>query len=120
MASLPRYVGDDWLQSRSGRRHRLRGIPIFGLYIAGGWLLPGRRRVVPYSIQWLKRLRPTLFRKDLLALFDLLQQKKIKPVIARRFPLAGAKRAHELLGTGGVVGKIVLMRNESSLESGAA
>jgi NADPH2:quinone reductase len=61
-----------------------------------------------------------LFRKDLLALFDLLQQKKIKPVIARRFPLAGAKRAHELLGTGGVVGKIVLMRNESSLESGAA
>src|SRR5512134_1574803 len=42
----------------SGRRHRFHGIAIFGLYIAGGWLLPGRRRVVPYSIQWLKRLRP--------------------------------------------------------------
>src|SRR5689334_17256979 len=26
---------------RSGRRHRFRGIAIFGLYIAGGWLLPG-------------------------------------------------------------------------------
>jgi NADPH2:quinone reductase len=25
---------------RSGRRHRLRGVAIFGLYIAGGWLLP--------------------------------------------------------------------------------
>src|SRR5262245_4096694 len=45
----------------SGRRHRFRGIAIFGLYIAGGWLFPGRKRVVPYSIQWLKRLRPALF-----------------------------------------------------------
>src|SRR6184192_2749123 len=50
---------------RSGRRHRFRAILIFGLYIAGGWLLPGRKRVVPYSIQWLKRLRPALFRQDL-------------------------------------------------------
>src|SRR5262249_20574719 len=42
---------------RPGRRRRFRAIGIFGLYIAGGWLLPGRKRVVPYSIQWLKRLR---------------------------------------------------------------
>ncbi len=34
---------------RSGGRHRFRAIAIFGLYIAGGWLLPGRKRVVPYS-----------------------------------------------------------------------
>ena len=46
----------------SGRRHRFHGIAIFALYIAGGWLLPGRKRVIPYSIQWLKRLRPALFR----------------------------------------------------------
>jgi NADPH2:quinone reductase len=104
---------------RSGRRHRFQGIPIFGLYIAGGWLLPGRKRVVPYSIQWLKRLRPALFRRDLIALFDLLQQQKIKPLIAQRFPLAEARHAHELLGKGGVIGKIVLVRNGSSLESGA-
>src|SRR5215471_9440573 len=38
---------------------------IYVLYIAGGWLLPGRKRVVPYSIQTFKRLRPKLFRKDL-------------------------------------------------------
>jgi NADPH2:quinone reductase len=50
---------------RSGRRHRFRAIVSFGLYIAGGWLLPGRRRVVPYSIQWLKRLKPAWFREDL-------------------------------------------------------
>lgn len=94
---------------RPGRRNRLHGIPIFGLYIAGGWLLPGRKRVVPYSIQWLKRLRPALFRHDLIALLDLLQQQKIKPVIAQRFPLSQARQAQELLGKGGVIGKIVLV-----------
>jgi NADPH2:quinone reductase len=105
---------------RSGRRHRFQGIPIFALYIVGGWLLPGRKRVVPYSIQWLKRLRPAQFRQDLIALFDLLQQQKIKPLIAERFRFAEARQAHELLGKGGVTGKIVLVRNGSSLESGAA
>ena len=103
---------------RSGDRHRFRAIAIFGLYIAGSWLLPGRKRVVPYSIQWLKRLKPALFRQDLIELFRLLQQQKIKPLIAKRFLLAEARQAHELLGAGGVTGKIVLVRNGSSLESG--
>jgi NADPH:quinone reductase len=94
---------------RSGRRQRFRPIAIFGLYIVGGWLLPGRKRVIPYSIQTLKRLKPALFRQDLIALFDLLQQQKIKPLIAQRFPLAEARHAHELLGKGGVIGKIVLV-----------
>jgi len=105
---------------RSGRRHRFREIAIFGLYIAGGWLLPGRRRVIPYSIQWLKRLRPALFRQDLISLFGLLQERRIKPLIAQTFPLAKASRAHEVLGKGGVIGKIVLVLNGSSVESGAA
>jgi len=42
--------------------------------------------------------------------FLFLQQQKLKPLIAHRFPLAEARRAHELLGKGGVTGKIVLMR----------
>jgi NADPH2:quinone reductase len=96
---------------RPGGRHRFRPIAIFGLHIAASWLLPGRRRVVPYSIQWLKRARPALFRADLMTLFDLLQRKKIKPLIARRFPLSDARHAHELLGKGGVSGKIVLLCN---------
>lgn len=95
---------------RGGRRRRFRAIAIFGLYIAAGWLLPGRKRVVPYSIQTLKRLKPTWFRQDLIALLDLLQQQKIKPLIAQRFSLAEARQAQELLGKGGVIGKIVLMR----------
>lgn len=102
---------------RSGGRHRFRAIAIFGLYIAAGWILPGRKRVVPYSIQTLKRLRPAVFRKDLTVLVDLLQQQKIKPLVAQRFPLAEASHAHELLGKGGVTGKIVLVPNGSSLQA---
>jgi NADPH:quinone reductase len=105
---------------RPGGRHRYREIRIFGLYIARSWLLPGRKRVVPYSIQTLKRLRPALFRQDLMALLDLLQQQKIKPLIAQRFPLAQARQAQELLGKGVVTGKIVLVPNEPSPQSPAA
>jgi NADPH:quinone reductase-like Zn-dependent oxidoreductase len=70
---------------------------------------------VPYSIQTLKRLIPTLFRQDLTALFELLQEQKIKPIVAQRFPLSDARQAQEWLGKGGVIGKIVLVPNGSSL-----
>ena len=100
----------------SGRRRRFQEIRIFGVYIAGSWLLPGRRRVVPYSIQWLKRLKPALFRQDLIALFDLLQQRKIKPLVAQRLPLAEARQAHEMLRKGGVTGKMVLVMGDTSSE----
>ncbi|WP_434033838.1 medium chain dehydrogenase/reductase family protein [Cupriavidus sp. a3] len=98
---------------RSGRRNRFQRLAIFGVCIVGGWLLPGRKRVVPYSIQWLKRMKPALFRQDLTVLLDLLQQERIKPLIARKFSLSEAKLAHELLGEKGVAGKIVLMTNEA-------
>ncbi len=101
--------GEGLSSSRPGRRQRFRGTAVFAWYIAASWLLPGRKRVVPYSIQTLMRLKPVLFRQDLIVLFDLLRQRKIKPLIAQRFPLAEAQRAHELLGKGGVIGKIVLV-----------
>ena len=72
------------------------------------------------GIQTLKRWKPAWFREDLIALLDLLKQQKIKPLVAQRFPLAEARQAHELLGKGGVTGKIVLVPEGSSLESGAA
>jgi NADPH2:quinone reductase len=50
----------------------------------------------------------------LTALFELLQQQKIKPIVAQRFPLSEARQAQELLGKGGVIGKIVLVPNGSS------
>jgi NADPH2:quinone reductase len=99
-----------------GGRHRYRAIAIFGVYIAASWLLPSRKRVVPYSIQWLKRVRPALFREDLIALFELLRRGEIKPLVAGRFPLAEARRAHEVLGSGGVIGKIVLVNERPPIE----
>ena len=92
-----------------GRRNRYGAIAIFGLYIAASWLFPGRKRVVPYSIQTLKRLKPAWFREDVSTLLGLLQQQKIKPLIAQRLPLVEARQAHELLGKGGVAGKLVLV-----------
>lgn len=101
-------------------RHRFRESAILGWYIARNWFLPGQKRMLPYSIQTRKRLKPTQFRQDLLALLALLQDKKLKPLVAQRFPLVEAKQAHELLGKGGVSGKIVLVTNPPTVQSGAA
>jgi NADPH:quinone reductase len=106
--------------TRPGRRQRFRGFASFALCIAGGWLLPGRKRVVPYSIQTMKRLKPAWFREDLMALLALLRQQRIKPLIAQQLPLSAARQAHELLGQGGVAGKLVLVSNGSSVNAGAA
>jgi NADPH:quinone reductase-like Zn-dependent oxidoreductase len=101
--------GDGLASNRPGRRNRLHGIPVFGLYILGGWLLPGRKRVVPYSIQWLMRANRAGFRRDLVTLLGLLEERRIEPIVARRFPLTEARQAQELLASGGVTGKIVLL-----------
>jgi len=106
--------GEGLASSRPGRRQRYRGTAVFASYIAASWILPGRKRVVPYSIQTLMRLKPALFRQDLIALFDLLAQRKIEPIVAARFPLAEARQAQERLEKGGVIGKIVLVCGEPS------
>ena len=72
-------------------------------------LIPDRRKVIPYSIQTLKKRKPEWFREDLGILLNLLNDEKIKPIIAARMPLNEAARAHELLATGSVTGKIVLI-----------
>ena len=108
--------GGRLVEGGSGRRHRFREAANLGSYVVRSWLLPGRKRLVPYSIQTLKRMKPEWFRQDLTALFELLQKQELKPLIARRFPLAEARQAHELLGEGGVIGKIVLVNDALSLE----
>jgi NADPH:quinone reductase len=117
---MPSLRGEGLVSGRPGRRRRFRGTARFAASIAAGWILPGRKRVVPYSIQTLKRLKPAWFRRDLIDLLDLLHQRKLEPVIARRFPLAEARQAHELLGRGGVVGKIVLEPGGLTRGSGGA
>ena len=93
-------------------RYRLRGILRPAWYALRAFLSPGRRRIL-YSIQYLKRWKPAWFREDLSALFDMLCDKKIKPMIAERIPLSEARRARELLGQGSVRGKLVLVCNSS-------
>ncbi len=96
---------------RSEGRHPFREATELGWFILRNWFNPGRKRMTPYSIQWLMRLKPAWFRNDLLTLLDLLKRGEIKPLIARRLPLEEARRAHEMLGEGGVLGKIVLLPN---------
>ncbi len=93
----------------SGGRHQFREAAKLGLDVLRSWVRPGHKRMVPYSIQTLKRLRPSWFRQDLLSLVDLLQQQKIKPLISQRLDLRDARKAQELLGRGGIAGKIVLV-----------
>jgi len=62
--------------------------------------------VPPYSIPWLKRMKPDLFRPDPSALLDLLRERRVQPLIARRLPLSGARLAHEVLGEGGIAGRL--------------
>jgi NADPH2:quinone reductase len=82
-------------QLAGGLRYRLRGILRPSWYALRAFVSPGRRRILPYSIQYLKRWRPTWFREDLSALFDLLRDNKIRPIIAERIPLSEARRAQE-------------------------
>jgi NADPH2:quinone reductase len=89
----------------SGGRHPIRESAELGWFIVRNWFKPGRKSMVPYSIQWWMRFRPAWFRDDLRTLLDLLKQKKIKPLIAERLPLEEARRAHEMLGEGGVLAR---------------
>ena len=85
----------------------------------GDWLMmftmnvvSDKRKFILYSIQTLKRLEPVWFHEDLILLLNLLEQGKIKPVVAARMPLNQAAQAHGLLAGGSVKGKIVLICND--------
>src|SRR5215211_2364808 len=75
-------------------------------------LLPNKRKFILYSIQMLKRLKPEWFQEDLILLLNLLKEGKIKPIVAARMPLNQAAEAQELLASGSVKGKIVLICND--------
>jgi NADPH2:quinone reductase len=72
-----------------------------------GARLRGRRGTF-YGITMLYRRNPLPFREDLPKIFTLLAEKRIDPLISRRFPLLEARAALELLATGTVEGKLVL------------
>jgi NADPH:quinone reductase len=96
-------------QLTGGLRYRFRGLVRPAWYALRALLSPGGRRILPYSIQMLKRRKPAWFREDLSGLLDLLRDHKIQPIVAERIPLREARHAHELLGQGSVRGKLVLV-----------
>ncbi|MGA7793161.1 MAG: medium chain dehydrogenase/reductase family protein [Candidatus Acidiferrales bacterium] len=72
-------------------------------------LIPDGRRCVWFNVANLRKERPEWLRADLKALFDLLLQRKIQPVIASRLPLREAAQANELIEQAKFSGKIVLL-----------
>ena len=60
-------------------------------------LLPNNRKALFYSITSMRKKHPEWFNKDLTQLMELLKQRKIQPVIAKKMPMTEAVQAHRLL-----------------------
>jgi NADPH2:quinone reductase len=88
-------------------RTTLAAIPGFIALFVGA-PLRGRRANF-YGITKLYRETKVPFREDLIKLFELLRQRRIKPSIAARLDLLEGVRAQQMLEAGGVHGKIVLL-----------
>jgi len=74
-------------------------------------LLPNGKSIEGYGTH---RLGVDLFKEDWTALFKLLEETKIKPVIAGKYPLLEAVKAYRLLESGQVTGNLVLLAPELS------
>lgn len=88
----------------------------FGLAAASSFLgviawgaLPNGKSWKFYDINRTREKHPDWFREDMARLFGLLEQGKIEPVIAGRFTIDEAHRAHEMLDRGGIRGRLVLV-----------
>jgi NADPH:quinone reductase-like Zn-dependent oxidoreductase len=90
------------------QRGRLSGLPLIAFCIARSYLSLEQRRIKLYSIQNLRRLHPDWFNTDLQNLLDLLGKREIQPIIAERIALDDVVQAHEKLGRGQTIGKIVI------------
>jgi NADPH2:quinone reductase len=80
-------------------------------------LLPTKPRAKFYLIgDWHKK-QNNAFKEDLMLLFGLLKQGKIKPVIAKRMKLEEAAEAQRLVEEAKIEGKIILTMNEEQVKS---
>ena len=70
--------------------------------------LVGVRRAVRYSITERRVTHPEEFKADMAALFELLREGAIHPVVVDRLPIAAAREVHSRIDAGGLGGKIVL------------
>ena len=74
--------------------------------------LPNGKSGEFYGITALYRKDKQPFVDDLLVLFKLLEEGKLKPIISMKFPILEAAKANELLESGRTNGKIVLLAPE--------
>jgi len=72
-------------------------------------ILPNGRSSAFYNILTRRKKKSQEFNDDLTALFELLRQKKIKPIVAATYPLAAAQKVHEQIDAGEIQGKVVLL-----------
>ena len=77
-----------------------------------GWynLLPYGKKIVGYGTH---TVDVELLKKDWTALFKLLEERRINPVIAATMPIEDAAEAYRLLESGEVVGNVVLVGSDS-------
>lgn len=95
-----------WFGVAATKRSGLRVIPLTLLMIFLLRLMPGSRRVLLTPDLGKEK---TWYLETLAELLDQLAAGQIKPMVAARFPLAEAWRAHALLERGGYTGKVVLV-----------
>jgi NADPH2:quinone reductase len=92
--------------SRAG----VRAIPLSLVMLALLKLVPGGKQAsMSAEIATFAQAHPGWYRETLTELLDSLAAGRLKPVVADRFPLAEAARAHERLERGGYAGKLVLV-----------
>ena len=72
-------------------------------------VLPNGKKIKGYGTH---RVKDNLIREDWEKLFTLLQEDKIKPIIAAKFPILEAAKANDLLESGQVIGNVVLVTPE--------
>jgi len=110
------YIKKSFSMLRPGGRLIEYGFPSFSGLLAGLMKLfflnavphSGKRgEFYGISASYRRNKQPVL--DDMATLFALLEQKKIKPVIAKRMPLLDAAEANRILESGAVAGKIVLV-----------
>jgi len=93
---------------------RIATFYLSGALVFAGNLLPNGKRVLTFQVAKLRDRHPAWFREDATALFELLAERTIEPLVAERIPLVEARRAHENLGHGGIIGKQILICGEEA------
>lgn len=76
-------------------------------------LLPNGKSIKGYGTH---RVDINSLKEDWFVLFKLLEESRIKPIIAKRFPILEAAEANELLESGEVTGNVVLLAPELLLD----